>query len=328
MEEILPLFDFTGTKFFIFFYFLFFFLFPFAILGFLFSKSLEREPSFLIGIDRMKGMKNAWTLLLVITAPLVFIYNTFVWAGWAFVIIAEFIASIFNKIYHFLIVHFINALKWLYKTLKIEFWWKVPKWIFMNIIWMPTVFTAKFVYHYTIKWGWDLYLTSFQSIKGTYNYDKLKVGFKGAFYTLFILGVSIYLAELFEQETIAFVGLLLSVLPTLNSIGIITSMNHFDDGKRDHAAHGKKVMKASKVRKHITFHSARHTFATTVTLSNGVPIETVSKLLGHTKLSTTQIYARVMENKISSDMSNLEKRMAKKERKDRSGRSNGTNDSD
>lgn len=245
MEEILPLFDFTGTKFVIFFYFLFSFLFPFAILGFLFSKSLEREPSFLIGIDRMKGMKNAWTLLLVITAPLVFIYNTFVWAGWAFVIIAEFIANIINKIYHFLIVHFINALKWLYKTLKIEFWWKVPKWIFMNIIWMPTVFTAKFVYHYTIKWGWDLYLTSFQSIKGTYRYDKLKVGFKGAFYTLFILGVSIYLAELFEQETIAFVGLLLSVLPTLNSIGTITSMNHSDDTERDHAAHGKKVMKAS-----------------------------------------------------------------------------------
>ena len=74
----------------------------------------------------------------------------------------------------------------------------------------------------------------------------------------------------------------------------------------------KEVMKASGVRKHITFHSARHTFATTVTLSNGVPIETVSKLLGHTKLSTTQIYARVMENKISSDMNNLEELMAKK----------------
>jgi len=90
----------------------------------------------------------------------------------------------------------------------------------------------------------------------------------------------------------------------------------------------KEVIKASKVRKHITFHSARHTFATTVTLSNGVPIETVSKLLGHTKLSTTQIYARVMENKISNDMSNLEKRMAKKARKERSERSNGTNESD
>lgn len=90
----------------------------------------------------------------------------------------------------------------------------------------------------------------------------------------------------------------------------------------------KEVMKAAKVRKHITFHSARHTFATTITLSNGVSIETVSKLLGHTKLSTTQIYARVMENKISNDMSNLEKRMSKKEKKERSERPNGTNESD
>jgi len=243
MEEILQLVSFTNTKFDVVFYCLFSLL-PFAILGFLFSKSLEREPSFLIGIDRMKGMKNAWTLLLVLTAPLVFIYNTFVWAGWAFVVVAEFIANILNKVYHFLIVHFINALKWVYTTLKIEFWWKVPKWIFINIIWMPVVFIAKFLYHYIIKWGWDLYLTSFQSIKGTYNYKKLKVGFKGAFYTLLILGISIYIAELFEQETIAFVGLLLSVLPTLNSVGTITSMNHFDE-ERDHASHGKKVMKAS-----------------------------------------------------------------------------------
>lgn len=55
----------------------------------------------------------------------------------------------------------------------------------------------------------------------------------------------------------------------------------------------------------LTFHSARHTFATTVTLSNGVPIETVSKLLGHTKLSTTQVYARVIEQKVSTDIQNL-----------------------
>jgi len=51
---------------------------------------------------------------------------------------------------------------------------------------------------------------------------------------------------------------------------------------------------------------ARHTFATTITLSNGVPIETVSKILGHSELATTQIYARVLDNKISEDMSGLE----------------------
>lgn len=50
---------------------------------------------------------------------------------------------------------------------------------------------------------------------------------------------------------------------------------------------------------------ARHTFATTVTLSNGVPIETVSKLLGYTKISTTQLYVRVLENKVSKDINAL-----------------------
>ena len=64
MEEILQLISFTNTKFDIIFYCLFLYS-TFAIIGFLFSKSLEREPSFLIGIDRMKGMKNAWTLLLL-----------------------------------------------------------------------------------------------------------------------------------------------------------------------------------------------------------------------------------------------------------------------
>jgi site-specific recombinase XerD len=76
----------------------------------------------------------------------------------------------------------------------------------------------------------------------------------------------------------------------------------------------KEVAILCGIKKNLTFHMARHTFATTVTLSNGVPIETVSKLLGHTKISTTQIYARVLENKISQDMNAL--RGILKQRKD------------
>lgn len=79
----------------------------------------------------------------------------------------------------------------------------------------------------------------------------------------------------------------------------------------------KDIVKMCGIEKHVTFHVARHTFATTVTLSNGVPIETVSKLLGHSKLSTTQIYARVIETKISEDMQNLMLRIEKKKYTDR-----------
>ena len=53
---------------------------------------------------------------------------------------------------------------------------------------------------------------------------------------------------------------------------------------------------------------SRHTFATTTTLAKGVPIETVSKMLGHTNIETTQIYARITNSKIGNDMQGLDKK--------------------
>ncbi|ARN77183.1 integrase [Nonlabens spongiae] len=82
-------------------------------------------------------------------------------------------------------------------------------------------------------------------------------------------------------------------------------------------AYLKEVTNHVGIKKNLTFHMARHTFATTITLSNGVPIETVSKLLGHTKIATTQIYARVLEHKVSSDMDNLKLKLKSKENSDK-----------
>ncbi|MGQ1891373.1 site-specific integrase [Thermophagus sp. OGC60D27] len=74
-------------------------------------------------------------------------------------------------------------------------------------------------------------------------------------------------------------------------------------------AYLKEIADLVGIRQNLTFHMARHTFATTVTLSNGVPIETVSKILGHTDLKTTQIYARVIENKVANDMQSLRNKL-------------------
>ncbi|TRX72549.1 site-specific integrase [Carboxylicivirga sp. M1479] len=74
-------------------------------------------------------------------------------------------------------------------------------------------------------------------------------------------------------------------------------------------AYLKELADICGIEKELTMHVARHTFATTVTLSNGVPIETVSKILGHTSLKTTQIYAKVIANKIASDMDVLQEKL-------------------
>jgi site-specific recombinase XerD len=61
--------------------------------------------------------------------------------------------------------------------------------------------------------------------------------------------------------------------------------------------------------KELTFHIARHTFATAITLSNGVPIESVSKMLGHKRIVTTQHYAKMLDKKVEEDMNKLSTRL-------------------
>ena len=73
-------------------------------------------------------------------------------------------------------------------------------------------------------------------------------------------------------------------------------------------AYLKEIADVCGIKKNLTFHLARHTFATTTTLAKGVPVETVSKMLGHTNIETTQIYARITNNKISNDMQGLDKK--------------------
>ena len=74
----------------------------------------------------------------------------------------------------------------------------------------------------------------------------------------------------------------------------------------------KEIGDLCDISKEITFHMARHTFATSVTLTNGVPIETVSKMLGHKNIQTTQHYAKILDKKVSEDMMVLREKFSLK----------------
>ncbi len=72
----------------------------------------------------------------------------------------------------------------------------------------------------------------------------------------------------------------------------------------------KKIAALCGIEKKMTTHVARHTFATTITLSNDVPMETVSKMLGHKSLRMTQHYAKIVDKKIGRDMAALTSKLS------------------
>jgi site-specific recombinase XerD len=75
-------------------------------------------------------------------------------------------------------------------------------------------------------------------------------------------------------------------------------------------AYLKEIADICGITTNLTFNIARHTFATTITLNNGVPIETVSKMLGHKSLQQTQHYAKILDSKVSEDMNILKSKLS------------------
>ncbi|GAC1310485.1 MAG: hypothetical protein NVSMB24_27860 [Mucilaginibacter sp.] len=94
--------------------------------------------------------------------------------------------------------------------------------------------------------------------------------------------------------------------------GGLTETYHRKVAKRCWPSPLKEIADCCGIKVELTYHIARHTFATTVTLNNGVPIETVSKMLGHATIKQTQHYAKTLDFKVSEDMNRLKKRLVRK----------------
>lgn len=74
----------------------------------------------------------------------------------------------------------------------------------------------------------------------------------------------------------------------------------------------KEIARICHIDRPLVFHAARHTYATEITLSHGVPLETVSRMLGHSQIETTQIYAKVTDEKIDADTKALNRKISER----------------
>lgn len=128
--------------------------------------------------------------------------------------------------------------------------------------------------------------------------DDLTVGIDGEYW------LTTYREKSKERESVPLLPIALEIVQRYEEHEYCSEYNKLlpVNSNQRYNAYLKEVADLCGIKKHLTTHIARHTFATTITLSNGVPIETVSRMLGHSKLSTTQIYAKVLDRKVSDDM--------------------------
>jgi len=120
-----------------------------------------------------------------------------------------------------------------------------------------------------------------------------------------------------KTDVVTHVPLLNIPLEIINRYGSLDKMRTDDPvlpipSNQKMNAYLKELADLCSIEKELTFHIARHTFATTVTLMNGVPIESVSKMLGHTNLKSTQHYAKVVDKKLGEDMAALAAKLSMK----------------
>ncbi|WP_342630458.1 site-specific integrase [Fluviicola taffensis] len=131
--------------------------------------------------------------------------------------------------------------------------------------------------------------------------DAVSIGIDGEYW------LSVLRHKTNKLESVPLLPLPLEILERYKSNPHCISQNKLlpVNSNQKYNAYLKEVATICGIKKNLTTHIARHTFATTVTLSNGVPLETVSKMLGHKKMVTTQIYAKVLNEKVSKDMNQL-----------------------